>query len=244
MSKEKEEEGVERESLEDLKKILSESRKLRIGLLLIGGYAVAAYTKGYRYTKDVDLVADKQSLGKFRALLNDLGYSIRKTEFGIAGAKRLGTGDNNFVDLHISVEKVHDISTNNDFPIDHFLFKKAKNRDVIGFYSKSTLIRAPVVDLETILILKLIPMGRDKDAVDIISLITDRNKDVDLELMKRIATKANLGIHILDRTRYYAARIRRGELDRIWTGMTGARLSFVQKRELLRFFARLADQLR
>jgi hypothetical protein len=44
--KEKEEEGVERESLEDLKKILSESRKLRIGLLLIGGYAVAAYTRG------------------------------------------------------------------------------------------------------------------------------------------------------------------------------------------------------
>jgi len=34
--REKEEERVERESLEDLKKILSESRKLRIGLLLIG----------------------------------------------------------------------------------------------------------------------------------------------------------------------------------------------------------------
>ncbi len=49
--KEKEEVGVERESLEDLKKIQSESRKLQIGLLLIGGYAVAAYTKGYRYTK-------------------------------------------------------------------------------------------------------------------------------------------------------------------------------------------------
>jgi hypothetical protein len=176
--------------------------------------------------------------------LNDLGYSIRKTEFGIAGAKRLGTGDNSFVDLHISVEKVHDISTNNDFPIDPSLFKKAKILDVKGFYSKSTIIRAPVVGLETILILKLIPIGRDKDAVDIISLVTDRSEDVDLELMKRIATKANLGVHILDRTRDYAARIRRGESDIIWTGMTGARLSFVQKRELLQFFARLAEQLK
>lgn len=212
---------------------------------MIGGYAVAAYTRGYRYTKNIDLVADRQSLEKFRGLLNDLDYSIRKTEFGIAGTKRLGTsGNNNFVDLHISVGKVHDISTNNDFPIDPSLFKKAKGRDVSGFYSKFTVIKAPVVDLETILILKLIPVGRDKDAVDIISLITDRNKDVDLELMEKIATKANLDDHILDRTRDYATKIRRGELDRIWTSVTGARLSFAQKRELLRFLARLADQLR
>ncbi len=98
--------------------------------------------KGIDIRKDIDLLANKQSLGKFRGLLNDLGYSIRKTEFGIAGAKHLGTGDT-FVDLHISVEKVHDISTNNDFPIDPSLFKKAKNQDVKGFYSKSTIIRAP-----------------------------------------------------------------------------------------------------
>ncbi len=242
---EEEEERVERESLQDLKKILSKSRKSQIGLLLIGGYAVAAYTRGYRYTKDIDLVADKQSFGKFRGLLNDLGYSTRKTDFGIAGTKRIGIGDNNsFVDLHISVGKVHDISTNNYFPIDPSLFKKAKGREVRGFYSKSTVIRAPVVDLETILILKLIPVGRDKDEVDLISLVTDRSKDVDLELMGKIAKEANLGLHILDRTRYYATRIRRGELERIWTGMTGARLSFVQKRELLRFLASLADQLR
>jgi hypothetical protein len=125
-----------------------------------------------------------------------------------------------------------------------FTFKKAKGLEVRGFYPKSTVIKAPVVDLETILILKLIPIGRDKDAVDIISLITERSKDVDLELMKEIATETNLGIHILDRTRDYSARIRRGELDRIWIEMTGARLSFVQKRELLRFLAKLADKLR
>lgn len=58
-------------------------------------------------------------------------------------------------------------------------------------------------------------MGRDKDAVDIISLIKYRDKDIDLELMKEIATKANLGIHVLDRIRDYAVRIKRGELDRI-----------------------------
>jgi hypothetical protein len=240
----KEEVIVERESLEDLGKILLQSHKLGIGLMLIGGYAVAAYTRGYRYTKDIDLVAEKQSLGKLRGLLNGLGYSIRNTEFGIAGTKRLNGDDNNFIDLHISVGKVHDISTNNDFPVDHSLFKKAKRLEVKGFYSETTLVKAPIVDLETILILKFIPRGRDKDAVDLISLIADRGKDVDFRLMAKFATEANLSVHLLDRVRDYATRVKKGELDKIWSGMTGARLSFVQKRELLQFLRRLADQLR
>jgi len=241
-SEEKAEVIVERESLEDLEEILGHSRKLGIGLMLIGGYAVAAYTRGYRYTKDIDLVAGKQSLGKLRGLLNGLGYSIRNTEFGIAGAKRLGRDD--FIDLHISVGKVHDISTDSEFPVDQSLFKKAKRLEVKGFYSKSTVIKAPVVDLETLLVLKFIPKGRDKDAVDLISLITDKSKEVDFELMAKTATGANLGIHLLDRTRDYAARVKKGELDKIWYGMTRARLSYVQKRELSRFLGRLADQLR
>ncbi len=55
----REDEEVERRSLVDLQEILGQSTKLGIGLLLIGGYAVAAYTRGYRYTKDIDLIADK-----------------------------------------------------------------------------------------------------------------------------------------------------------------------------------------
>ncbi len=48
------EEETERKSLADLEGMLREGRKLGIRLLLIGGYAVAAYTRGYRYTKDID----------------------------------------------------------------------------------------------------------------------------------------------------------------------------------------------
>ena len=130
-SQESEEIIVERESLEDLGKILTQGRKIGVRLLLIGGYAVAAYTKGYRYTKDIDLVAEKQSLGRLRGLLNSMGYSIRKTDFGIAGTKRLGSnGDNNFIDLHISIGNVHDISTNSDFTVGQSIFKKANRLEV------------------------------------------------------------------------------------------------------------------
>ena len=134
-----EDEEVERQSLIDLQEILKQSRKLGIGLLLIGGYAVAAYTRGYRYTKDIDLIADKPALGRLRGLLKSLGYSIRDTEFGIAGSKRY---DHGFIDLHISVGEVYDISTGNSFPADSAMFKDAKHLQVKGFYSKGSSLKA------------------------------------------------------------------------------------------------------
>ena len=43
---------MERKSLEDLKSFLQEAQNHGIRLVIIGGYAVAAYTRGYRFTKD------------------------------------------------------------------------------------------------------------------------------------------------------------------------------------------------
>jgi len=117
------EEQLESRSLLDLATIIRESKKLGIRLVLIGGYAVGAYTRGYRYTKDIDLVADKPAIGKLKGLLSSLGYSTRDTEFGLAGSKRL---NQEFIDLHISVGKIHDVSTNKDYPVNSTLFKEAK----------------------------------------------------------------------------------------------------------------------
>ncbi len=102
------EEEVERRSLEDLEAVLQEAHKQSIKLVIIGGYAVAAYTRGYRYTKDIDLLPTQPTLGKLKGLLKSLGYAIRDTEFGIAGKKKLNGG---FIDLHISVGKIYDLST-------------------------------------------------------------------------------------------------------------------------------------
>lgn len=236
-----EDEEVERQSLIDLQEILARSRKLGIGLLLIGGYAVAAYTRGYRYTKDIDLIADRPAIGRLRGLLKRLGYSIRDTEFGIAGSKRY---DHGFIDLHISVGRVYDISTGNSFAVDSTMFRDAKRLQVKGFYSKDSSLKAPVVNLETLLILKLIPVGRDKDAVDLISLMLDKGEQIDLESMVEKAKATNLSDHLLERVRDFAARLRTGELDRTWSGMTASRLSHVQRRELSRFLTRLTDLLR
>jgi len=64
------EDKVERESLKDLETIVKEAKNWKLNLVVIGGYAIRAYTKGYRYTKDI---------GGLIALLKDLGYKVKET---------------------------------------------------------------------------------------------------------------------------------------------------------------------
>ena len=124
------------------------------------------------------------------------------------------------------------------------MFKDAKRLEVKGFYSKGSSLKAPVIDIETLFVLKFIPVGRDKDAVDLISLILDTGEQVDLESIAEKVKMANLGSHLLERVRDFAKRLRMGELDKVWVGMTASRLSHVQNREISRFLGKLADLLR
>jgi hypothetical protein len=234
------EEEVERRGLEDLEAMLQEARKQGIKLVIIGGYAVAAYTRGYRYTKDIDLVADKPTVGKLKGLLKSLDYSVRDTEFGIAGSKRLN-GD--FIDLHISVGRIFDISTGKEYPVDSSLFKNAKLLNVRGYVSKATS-KAAVVDLDTLIVLKTMPVGRNKDAVDLLSLLRDQRKEIDLNVLMQRAEDAKLTEHLLGRIRDYAKRLRDDELGKVWFDVTATRLPHTEKREIAKFFAKLAELLR
>jgi len=233
------EELVERRSLEDLEALLEAGRKQSIELVIIGGYAVAAYTRGYRYTKDIDLVADKPALGKLKGLLKSLSYSIRDTEFGIAGSKKLNGG---FIDLHISVGKIYDLSTGKEYPVDSSFFRNAKRLTVRGHMSKNSSLKAAVVDLETLVILKTMPVGRDKDAVDLLSLLRDKRKEIDLEVLAQRIKAAGLNMHLLERIRDYAKRLREDELDKVWFDMTATRLPFTEKREIAKLFAKLVER--
>ncbi|MCS4540805.1 MAG: hypothetical protein HY929_00550 [Euryarchaeota archaeon] len=97
---------VEEASLKDLEKIVRESKTYGLKLIVIGGYAVKAYTAGYRATKDIDCVILKKEIGKLIALLKSLGYEVGKTEFGLAGKRKF---NNDFIDLHISTGGIFDI---------------------------------------------------------------------------------------------------------------------------------------
>jgi hypothetical protein len=235
------EEEIEKRSLHDLETILQAARKLGIKLVLIGGYAVAAYTRGYRYTKDIDLVADKTAVGRLKGLLRNLSYSIRDTEFGLAGAKQVNKG---FIDLHISVGRIYDVSTGKEYPVDSSFFKNAKRLTVKGYISKSSSLRASVVDLETLIVLKTMTVGRDKDTMDLLSLLRDRRDDIDIMVVAERARAADLVAHLLDRIRDYARRLREGELDEVWFNVTATRLPHIEKQEMRGFISKLAEQFR
>ena len=235
------EEEIEKRSLHDLETILQAARKLGIKLVLIGGYAVAAYTRGYRYTKDIDLVADKPAVGRLKGLLKSLSYSIRDTEFGLAGSKRLNKG---FIDLHISVGRIYDVSTGKEYPVDSPLFRNAKRLTVKGYIAKTSSLRAPVVDLDTLIVLKTMTVGREKDTVDLLSLFRDRKGGIDVTLVAERAKAADLVEHLLDRIRDYARRLREGELDEVWFNMTATRLPHTEKREIVSLLSKLAGLLR
>jgi hypothetical protein len=236
------EEEVERSSLGDLATILHEAKKLGIRLLLIGGYAVTAYTRGYRYTKDIDLVAEKPGVGKLKGLLRGRGYAVTDTEFGLKGTKRL---NQDFVDLHISVGEVYDASSGKRYPIDRALFRRPPRLVVRGFYARTTAIeKVPVVDLETLVFLKLMPLGREKDAVDVISLLLDKSRELDTKLLTQRASTAGFREELLARVRDFASRLRGGEADKIWFNETAVKLLHVDKRNIGRLLSALANQLR
>lgn len=102
-----------------------------------------------------------------------LGYGYRETEFGIARSKKFDEG---FIDIHISVGKILDISTGLSIPVTDELFDEAHEILVEGYYdeSKQFASKNPVVSLETLLLLKLVPVRREKDAMDIMALLIDR----------------------------------------------------------------------
>jgi hypothetical protein len=124
------EELIEREGLNDLGRIGKEAEGWGLNLVLIGGYAVRAYTRGYRYTKDIDLVAPMTEMGRLIALLKSLGYEVKEAKFGLVGSKKL---DGGFIDLHISIGEIWDISTNKRYAIDELL-KESERMEISGFF--------------------------------------------------------------------------------------------------------------
>lgn len=235
---------LEVKSLRDLQTIVTEAKKWKIKLAVIGGYAVQAYTRAYRFTKDIDLVTTREGSWKFKSLLRDLGYTFRDTEFGIAGSKPFNEG---FIDIHVSVGKIFDMSTGLTYPVSEKLFIDAKELKIAGYYeaSKQLACSAPVIDLETLLLLKLIPVRREKDAVDVLALLLDKKEEINVaNLVNKIKENIALRKHIISQLRSYADFVRKGEAEKLWFNITGSRMTATERREILKLIRKMADALR
>ncbi|KEQ57449.1 Nucleotidyl transferase of unknown function protein [Marine Group I thaumarchaeote SCGC RSA3] len=244
MSVELKMEEVERESLKDLKVIVEKSKEWEIEMVVIGGYAVRAFTNAYRHTKDIDMAISKEEQGSFTALLKSLGYELRNTEFGLAATKSF---DSDFIDVHISVDKIYDISSGLSYPITNELFEEGKIRRVGTRYkvNKPYETNAPIVDLNTLMILKTMPKGRpEKDAIDIVSLILDQHQELDMDDIVGKCNDTNLTDHILLQLQGFAKRLNNGEVLKTWSTITGTTLSGVKQKAVRQFIKGLDNKMR
>lgn len=244
MSAEEKYEEIERESLKDLKTLVEKSKVWGIGMVVIGGYAVRAFTNAYRYTKDIDMAIGKEEKGKFIALLKDEGYQTGDTEFGLSAKKEF---DSDFIAVHISVGKIYDKSSDLSYPITRELFEESEIRLVGTKYdvNKQYETDAPIVDLNTLVILKTMPKGRpEKDTIDIISLILDQNKELDMPSIVQKCNNANLVGHILSQLQDFAKRLNNGEILKIWSSVTGTTLSGIQQKNIRQFIKEFDKKLK
>lgn len=54
------------------------------------------------------MAISKEMKGNFTALLKSLNYEVRETDFGLAAIKEF---DSDFIDIHISVGEIFDMSS-------------------------------------------------------------------------------------------------------------------------------------
>lgn len=238
----REESFIEAESLKDLERIVSEAGEWGIKLVLIGGYAVRAYTRGYRYTKDMDFVAEKLT-GELNGFLKTLGYGVEEKKSILAGRRKLNGG---FIDLHISVGEVFDVSTGKRYPITDQTLKESRVLEVSGYHedSREIKVKAPAVSLESLVILKLMTKGREKDWVDLISLFTDQWSSLNLRKVCGNCSEAGLSRHIRDQALHLVGILRTGGARKTWLSWTGQRLTGKKETELIKHLKQLADSLK
>lgn len=235
---------VEGASLRDLTTLVKSSDDANITMVVIGGYAVRAYTQGYRYTKDIDVAIEQLKMGPFIGLLKSLKYATRKTDFGLGASKKV---DNDSVEVHISAGKIPDISSGVTFLLDREFFKSSVMMAINAKFeeNKPDNAQALVAELNALVVLKLIPQGRpEKDGVDLVSLFLDRPEDLDPTRIAAIAKRCAVENHVLSQARQFAEMLRGQDMQRAWGSATSTRLTSGQVVALQRMIRNIVEAIR
>lgn len=236
---------TECESLRDLKAILDKAKEWDIQLLVIGGWALNAHVGAYRYTKDIDLVMKTVDLGSLKALLKHQGYQIEDREIYIAGQKET---DDVVVKSHISVGDI--VDTSRGFPLKYSIDENAyRNAPLLMLKSyhiqcREYELEAPILPLNNLFITKLLPVGRDLDLADVVSMIVQYGKELRLDFIANEVGKNDLTNAIQSRIEGASHDVRSGKLDEIWRTQVGTRISKKDRRQILVFLRELSSTLR
>lgn len=212
---------LERESLLDLTSLEEERSSWDLMLVIIGGYATRAYTtpEHWRFTKDIDFVISKSNLGTLKSFLKQKGYKIRPTGFGLVGSKKI---DDSSIELHISVDKIADISTGKEYLIPPDFFKKAKKTEIKASFEENSYLDTTVLvaAIEDCLVMKLIT-ERERDHFDALSMLFDSYELFNIQRFVRNCNYSKLQKHIKMRAREILVNFKKNLIREQWRMYTG-----------------------
>ena len=225
-----EESKIEVISLKDLERIDEEAKNFQIDLILIGGYAVRAYTnpRSWRFTKDIDFITTRRNLTALRGVFELLGYDFEQTEFGVKGSKKINITS---LELHISVDKVIDWSTKLEYKLPEDIFSKASKTNVKASLEedKGLEVSVKVAPIEDVLVMKLMT-ERSRDRFDAIAIIIDSFERVDVLRFWANSEQSNLAQHTRKRLKSVLADIKKGLVKKLWTEFTER--EFIREQEV------------
>ena len=221
---------IETVSLGDLERIDREARNFQINLVLIGGYAVRAFTyeRSWRFTKDIDFITTRRDLTALRGVFELLKYNFEKTDFGVKGSKKINLET---IELHISIDKVIDWSTGLEYMLPEDIFTKANKMDIKASFeeNKDLKVSVKVAPVEDVLIMKLMT-ERTRDHFDAIALILDSFEKLDAKRFWANCKQSNLDQHIRKRLNSFLADLKRGLVRKMWKEFTGR--NFIREQEV------------
>jgi len=217
-------------SLKDLERINEEAKNFGIALILIGGYAVRAYTepRSWRFTKDIDFITKRRNLTALRGVFKLLKYDFEQTEFGVKGSKKISRKS---IELHISVDKIIDWSTNLEYKLPEDIFTKANKMNIKASFeeNKDSKVSVMVVPIEDVLIMKLMT-ERTRDHFDAIAIIIDSFEKVNLQRFWANSKQSNLNQHIKKRLNSLLADLKKDLVKKLWKEFT--RREFIREQEV------------
>jgi len=235
---------TECESLRDLKAILDKAKEWGVELLIIGGWAVNAYVGAYRYTKDIDLVVKTVDLGHLKALLKQHGYDVEDKQIYIRGEKR---AEDVQLKVHISIGDIVDTSRGSalKYSVDENAYRNAPLLPIRSFHSqcREYELEAPILPLNNLFITKLLPVGRDLDVADVVSMILQHGKELPMDFIANEVRKNDLTDAIQSRIEDVSHDVRSGKLDEIWRAQVATRISKKDRRQILVFLRELSSTL-
>jgi len=221
---------IEEVGLKDLERIDREAKNFGVDLILIGGYAVRAYTepRSWRFTKDIDFITTRRDLTALRGVFQVLKYGFEQTDFGIKGSKKINRES---IELHISVDKVMDWSTNLEYKLPEDIFTKVNRMNIRASLeeSKDLKVSVMVAPIEDVLVMKLMT-ERTRDHFDAIAIILDSFEKVNIQRFWVNSKQSSLNQHVKNRLNSFLANLKKGLTRKLWKEFTGR--EFIREQEV------------